>query len=143
MKEDRASLPATLPGVNQRYRAVLPYLPAHDAQDEQSLVRPHVVQEPVADLFVVEVLLPGAPLLDAVDACKAGLLGPGLRWRCQLAMLIGACFVGAFFVAWSMARWYRGTLHDPGGVKPVFGLDGNVIACLLMFGIFVVAWIRL
>jgi hypothetical protein len=69
--------------------------------------------------------------------------GPGLRWRCHLAILIGACFVSAFFGAWATAAWYRGTLHDPGGIKPVFGVDGNVIACGLMLAALVVAWILL
>jgi hypothetical protein len=69
--------------------------------------------------------------------------GPDLRWRCQLALLIGLGYVVAFFIAWMGARFYRGTLSDPGGIPPIAGIEGNVVACLLIGGMLVAAWLTL
>lgn len=70
--------------------------------------------------------------------------GPFARWRVQLALWIGIAHVGAFFVAWALARTYRGTLRDPGGMRPIAGkVDGNIIACLLIGTLLVAAWRQL
>lgn len=67
-----------------------------------------------------------------VAALALGLIwsdGPYARWRCTVALWIGIAHVGAFFAAWLLARLYRGTLRDPGGMPLILGVDGNVVAC--------------
>jgi hypothetical protein len=56
--------------------------------------------------------------------------------RCRLAAILGFCMTSGFWGALALKRLYRGTLHDPHGIPPLVpGLDGNVIAVLLIIGL--------
>lgn len=60
--------------------------------------------------------------------------------RCKLAALIGFCMTAGFWGALAVKNQFKGTLHDPKGIPPLFGrIDGNLIAilfieCLLGWG---------
>ena len=49
--------------------------------------------------------------------------------RLRFASLLGVAALGGFFVATLTQSAYGGALHDPtGGVRLIFGLDGNLLA---------------
>lgn len=81
----------------------------------------------------------------AVGQLGVGLIAAALVWwpgpfateRCRLAAALGLCFMTGFFVAAATARWFRGTLHDPRGVPPFHGIDGNLVACTAITGLLV------
>jgi len=52
-------------------------------------------------------------------------------WRCRLAAGIGLAMNFGFWIALLLRRTFRGTLHDPQGVPPLWGkVDGNLIAVI-------------
>ena len=81
-----------------------------------------------------------------------GQLGVGLLmlWRVwwgagdpvglgQEAAVVGLLFTGGFWVALALRRFYGGTLHDPQGIPPWRGIDGNLVAVALISAMLVAA----
>lgn len=66
--------------------------------------------------------------------------GPDAAGRCRLAWGLGIAMVGGFFVAVALARRFQGTLHDPGTARKLWGVDGNLLACLAMLVLLLVGW---
>ncbi len=72
----------------------------------------------------------------AVGQLGVGLAGLGWMWwgagdpvwQVRVVAVVGLLFTGGFWVALALRRFYGGTLHDPQGVPPWRGIDGNLIA---------------
>ena len=59
-------------------------------------------------------------------------------WRFRLGAVIGLCMTSGFWGALLFRKLYRGTLHDPQGIRPLFGkVDGNLIAVILIDGLLI------
>ncbi len=59
----------------------------------------------------------------------------------QLAGILGVCVLGGFFTSAAAMPLYGGSLTDPGGVSPVNGVDGNLVAFGLALGLLLTGWI--
>ena len=65
----------------------------------------------------------------------------GSATGCFFAAIIGLLSTSGFWVALVLKRLYRGTLHDPGGIRPVLGkIDGNLIAVILIDALLVLSF---
>ncbi len=75
-------------------------------------------------------------------AWHGGDIAPGAA-GVRVAILLGACFNAGFWGALVLRRRFGGTLHDPQGIPPWRGIDGNLIAVGLIAGLLVAAWLML
>jgi hypothetical protein len=58
--------------------------------------------------------------------------GPTALFRARMAVGLGFCMVGSFFVAAALAPFYGGSMEADVPMRKVFGLDGNLLSCLIM-----------
>ena len=72
--------------------------------------------------------------------CLLWMSGDRASSRIGLAGILGTCVLGGFFVSAATMPFYGGSLTDPGGVVPVNGVDGNLVAFGLAFVLLVLGW---